>query len=72
MADPAADPAAGLDSSLSGDLGEYFLLHASLGDLERSLGRSREARAAYRRALGLAPARSDERCLRRRLRELGA
>ncbi len=53
-------------------LSDYFLLHSTVGDLERRLGHTHEARAAYQRALGLATARSDERFLRRRLRELGA
>jgi RNA polymerase sigma-70 factor (ECF subfamily) len=56
----------------AGDLGDYFLLHSAVGDLERRLGRTREARAAYQRALGLATGPSDERFLRRRLSELGA
>jgi len=56
----------------SGELGDYFLLHSAVGDLERRLGREPEASAAYRRALALAPGPSDERFLRRRLSELGA
>ena len=56
----------------SGELGDYFLLHSAVGDLERRLGNLRKARAAYHRALGLATGRSDERFLRRRLGELGA
>lgn len=53
----------------SGALADYFLLHSAVGDLERRLGHQREARAAHRRALGLATGRRYERFLRRRLEE---
>jgi len=67
-------PAAGLvlvDALLArGDLGDYHLAHAARADLCRRLGRTAEARASYRRALGLALQGPERRFLERRLREL--
>jgi RNA polymerase sigma-70 factor (ECF subfamily) len=67
-------PAAGLaliDGILSrGDLAEYHLAHSARADLYRRLGRTAEAIAAYRRALGLTEQEPERRFLERRLREL--
>jgi RNA polymerase sigma-70 factor (ECF subfamily) len=68
-------PEAGLalvDALLArGDLAEYRLAHATRADLCRRIGRSAEARAAYRRALELTQQASERRFLERRLAELG-
>ncbi len=68
-------PAAGLalvDALLAaGHLGAYHLAHAARADLLRRLGRTDDARAAYRRALDLARQGPERRFLERRLRELG-
>jgi RNA polymerase sigma-70 factor (ECF subfamily) len=50
-------------------LDDYHLLHAARGDLLRRLGRSREAAAAYERALELAPKDLERRFLESRLAE---
>ena len=67
-------PAAGLalvDGILaSGELVEYHLAHSARADLCRRLGRVEEARASYRRALGLARQEPERRFLERRLGEL--
>ena len=67
-------PAAGLaliDAILArGDLDDYHLAHAARSDLCRRLGRAREARAAYERALALTRQEPERRFLERRLREL--
>jgi RNA polymerase sigma-70 factor (ECF subfamily) len=55
---------------LSGELDSYHLYHASRADILRRLGRSEEAREAYRRALGLTANAVERRYLRRRLGEL--
>src|SRR5574341_1309213 len=69
-------PAAGLaliDALLQpGDLEDYYLAHSARADLCRRLGRSEEARASYRRALGLTRRDPERRFLERRLRELPA
>jgi RNA polymerase sigma-70 factor (ECF subfamily) len=69
-------PAAGLaliDAILArGDLADYHLAHSARADLHRRLGRTKEARAAYERALDLARQEPERRFLERRLRELGA
>jgi RNA polymerase sigma-70 factor, ECF subfamily len=68
-------PAAGLalvDDLLGrGQLDGYHLAHAARADLLRRLGRTAEARAAYRRALDLAGQEPERRFLRGRLAELG-
>jgi RNA polymerase sigma-70 factor (ECF subfamily) len=68
-------PAAGLalvDGLLArGQLDGYHLAHAARADLLRRLGRTAEARAAYRRALELARQEPQRRFIRQRLRELG-
>jgi RNA polymerase sigma-70 factor, ECF subfamily len=53
-----------------GDLGEYHLAHSARADLCRRLGRTAEARAAYRRALDLTQLEPERRFLERRLVEL--
>jgi len=52
------------------DLGNYHLAHAARADLLRRLGRAREARDAYQRALKLAQQEPERRFLQRRLAEL--
>jgi RNA polymerase sigma-70 factor (ECF subfamily) len=68
-------PPAGLaliDAILArGDLADYHLAYASRADLCRRLGRTEEARAAYRQALALARQVPEQRFLERRLAELG-
>ncbi|MGA7541081.1 MAG: RNA polymerase sigma factor [Steroidobacteraceae bacterium] len=67
-------PAAGLalvDHLLArGELAEYRLAHAARADLCRRLGRSTEAREAYRRTLALTQLDPERRFLQRRLAEL--
>jgi RNA polymerase sigma-70 factor (ECF subfamily) len=67
-------PKAGLklvDALLDGgDLDGYHLAHAARADLCRRLGRTDEARHAYRRALELTRQASERRFLERRLAEL--
>jgi RNA polymerase sigma-70 factor (ECF subfamily) len=53
------------------DLGEYRYLHSTRGELLRRLGRTGEARDAYRRALTLVVDEAERRLLERRLAELG-
>ncbi len=68
------DPAAGLaalDAILGrGELADYHLAHAARADLCRRLGRTEEARAAYRCALALVRQAPERRFLERRLAEL--
>jgi RNA polymerase sigma-70 factor, ECF subfamily len=68
-------PAAGLaliDGLLArGQLQAYPLAHAARADLLRRLGRTADARAAYRRALELTGQEPQRRFLERRLDELG-
>ncbi len=52
------------------ELGSYHYLHATRGELLRRLGRSDDARAAYRRALELVHADAERELLSRRLSEL--
>ncbi|MBV9415875.1 MAG: RNA polymerase sigma factor [Solirubrobacterales bacterium] len=69
----ANGPASGLELvdklEQTGSLSDYYLLPATRADLLRRLGRSREAAAAYRRALELVPTEAERRFLRRRLVE---
>jgi len=51
-------------------LDDYQYLHLTRADLLRRLGRTEEARAAYRRAHGLARAEPERRFLERRIEEL--
>jgi RNA polymerase sigma-70 factor, ECF subfamily len=68
-------PAAGLaliDALLAGgQLQAYPLAHAARADLLRRLGRTADARAAYRQALELTGQEPQRRFLERRLEELG-
>ncbi len=69
-------PAAGLgliDAILArGDLAGYHLAHAARADLCRRLGRGREARISYEKALALSQQEPERRFLRRRLAEIPA
>jgi RNA polymerase sigma-70 factor (ECF subfamily) len=68
-------PEAGLvliDALLSsGNLAEYHLLHAAKADLCRRLGRTSDARTAYKVALSLAQQEPERRFLAQRLQQLG-
>jgi RNA polymerase sigma-70 factor, ECF subfamily len=68
-------PAAGLsivDAILArGDLLDYRPAHAARAELCRRLGRTKDARAAFERALALARQEPERRFLERRLAELG-
>jgi predicted RNA polymerase sigma factor len=66
----AGDPAAALRVVERLDLDGYLYFHSTRGELLRRLGRDDEARAAYRRALDLAPSAPERRFLARRLEEL--
>jgi RNA polymerase sigma-70 factor, ECF subfamily len=67
-------PSAGLelvDGILArGDLGTYYLAHATRAYLYRRLGRTKEARASYQRALSLTQQEPEQRFLEKRLNEL--
>jgi RNA polymerase sigma-70 factor, ECF subfamily len=67
-------PLAGLaliDALLArGDLRDYHLAHSARADLCRRLGRTADARASYKRALGLTRQEPERRFLERRLGEL--
>ena len=67
-------PAAGLaliDAILArGELADYHLAHAVRADMCRRLGRTADARAAYRRALDLTQQEPERRFLERRLADL--
>ena len=67
-------PAAGLhlieEILRKGELDGYHLAHAAHADLCRRLGRNREARASYVRALALARQEPERRFLQQRLAEL--
>jgi RNA polymerase sigma-70 factor (ECF subfamily) len=68
-------PAAGLaliDAVLArGDLADYSLAHSARADLCRRLGRTDDAREAYRKALSLTKLGPERRFLERRLGDLG-
>ncbi len=66
----AGDPAAALHAVDALELDGYLYFHSTRGELLRRLDRPEEARAAYRRALGLATAIPERRFLTRRLEEL--
>jgi len=53
-----------------GELSDYHLAHATRADLCRRLGRAKEARVAYQRALGMARQAPERRFLERRIAEL--
>jgi RNA polymerase sigma-70 factor (ECF subfamily) len=60
---PLVDAIAG-----TGQLKDYYLLHATRADLLRRTGRMREASESYRTALDLAPTDAERRYLHNRLR----
>jgi RNA polymerase sigma-70 factor (ECF subfamily) len=67
----ADGPQAGLAIVDRLDLDDYRYLHATRGELLRRLGRTREARDAYSRALVLVHDDAERRLLERRLAEIG-
>jgi RNA polymerase sigma-70 factor, ECF subfamily len=67
----AQGPEAGLDIVDGLALEDYRYLHSTRGELLRRLGRTAEAREAYRRALALVHSDPERRLLERRLEELG-
>jgi RNA polymerase sigma-70 factor (ECF subfamily) len=68
----ADGPEAGLGIVDGLALEDYRYLHSTRGELLRRLGRTSEARDAYRRALALVHDDTERRLLERRLGELGA
>jgi RNA polymerase sigma-70 factor, ECF subfamily len=68
----AEGPEAGLAIVDRLDLDDYRYLHATRGELLRRLGRSEEARDAYRRALTLVNDDAERRLLERKLAELSS
>jgi RNA polymerase sigma-70 factor (ECF subfamily) len=66
----AQGPQAGLEIVDRLPLQDYHYLHATRGELLRRLGRTDEAREAYRQALALAHDPAERRLLQRRLAEL--
>jgi RNA polymerase sigma-70 factor (ECF subfamily) len=63
---------AAIDSILDrGELKDYRLTHASRAEFCRRLGRMKEARAAYEKALALTRLEPERRFLERRLAEIG-
>ena len=68
----AEGPEAGLAIADELALEDYRYLHSTRGELLRRLGREREARAAYERALALTHDEAERRLLERRVAELAA
>jgi RNA polymerase sigma-70 factor, ECF subfamily len=66
----AQGPQAGLEIVDRLPLQDYHYVHATRGELLRRLGRTQEAREAYRRALSLVHDPAERRLLQRRLAEL--
>lgn len=66
----AEGPEAGLEIVDRLSLDGYGYLHSTRGELQRRLGRTEEARDAYRRALALVYDGAERRLLQRRLSEL--
>jgi RNA polymerase sigma-70 factor (ECF subfamily) len=66
----AQGPQAGLEIVGRLPLADYHYLHATRGELLRRLGRTDQAREAYRRALTLVHDDAERRLLQRRLAEL--
>jgi RNA polymerase sigma-70 factor (ECF subfamily) len=56
----------------AGQLADYYLAHAARADLCRRLGRTEDARQAYKRALSLTLQEPERRFLERRMAELKA
>jgi RNA polymerase sigma-70 factor, ECF subfamily len=69
-APPRAAHRVSLDVSHCAHLADYRYLHSTRGELLRRLGRTEEARAAYRRALALVHDDAERRLLERRLASL--
>jgi RNA polymerase sigma-70 factor (ECF subfamily) len=67
----AKGPAAGLAVLERLDLDGYQYFHSTRAELLRRLNRLDEARAAFERALELAPAEPERRFLRARIQEVG-
>ena len=71
MRDGPSEGLALIDAILArGDLSEYHLAYAARADLYRRLGKPKEAKAAYERALALARQEPERRFLERRLAEI--
>ena len=71
MRDGPKEGLALIDAILArGDLADYHLAHSARADLCRRLGKTGEARASYKRALGLTRQEPERRFLERRLAEL--
>jgi RNA polymerase sigma-70 factor, ECF subfamily len=68
----AEGPEAGLRIVDRLGLEGYHYMHATRGELLRRLGRTQDARTAYRRALALVHDDAERRLLERRIAELGA
>ena len=68
----ADGPQAGLDIIDRLDLDDYRYLHSTRGELLRRMGRTDEARDAYRAALAMVDDGAERRLLERRLAELDA
>jgi RNA polymerase sigma-70 factor, ECF subfamily len=68
----ADGPEAGLDIIDRLDLDDYRYLHSTRGELLRRIGRTDEARDAYRAALAMVDDGAERRLLERRLAELDA
>jgi RNA polymerase sigma-70 factor (ECF subfamily) len=72
MADGPAEGLAAIDDAIAGGgLDAYYLAHSARADMCRRLGRTVEARAAYRRALELSRLEPERRFLQGRLDALG-
>jgi RNA polymerase sigma-70 factor, ECF subfamily len=67
----ADGPAAGLEILDRVELDDFQYLHSARAEMLRRLGRYREARDAYQRALALVHNEAERRLLERRLAELG-
>ena len=67
----ADGPEAGLEIVDRLALEDYRYLHSTRGELLRRVGRTQDAREAYRRALALVHDDAERRLLERRLAELG-
>jgi RNA polymerase sigma-70 factor, ECF subfamily len=65
-------PSAGLAIVDRIDLGDYRYLHSTRGEMLRRLGRTDDARGAYRRALELVHDDAERRLLERKLAELSS
>ncbi len=68
----AGDPEGALAIADQLELSEYRYLHSTRAEILRRLGRIEEARASYRRALGLVVDPAERRLFERRLEDLGS